>query len=275
MKKLTLIMIALLGVVNCTRVPAGYMGLKVHLLGSAKGEVEVLGVGRHYAGINEDIYTFPVSSQTKMWTREDSKDSDGNEEFSLQTRDGMTATADVGVQYRITGESSKLVPLFTKYRSTIHGGEFNSAVQILLRARIRDAFNATCSKVNSEDLYGEKRVTIIEDAMKIVKGELENDGIFIEKLYWVNAIRLPQQIVEALNSKVQATQEAQKVENEIAKAKAQAEIRLVEARAKAQENNMKQGAMTHAVLMEKWIEKWDGKLPQVVSDKSMIQMPSN
>ena len=116
---------------------------------------------------------------------------------------------------------------------------------------------------------------VIEDAMKIVKSELENDGIFIEKLDWVNAIRLPQQIVEALNSKVQATQEAQKVENEIAKAKAQAEIRLVEARAKAQENNMKQGAMTHAVLMEKWIEKWDGKLPTVVSDKSMIQMPNN
>lgn len=274
-RQMKIMVIAFMALVatNCTRVPAGYMGLKVYLLGSNKGEVEVLGVGRHYAGWNEDIYTFPVSSQTKMWTREDTRDSDGNEEFSLQTRDGMTATADVGVQYRITNESTKLVPLFTKYRSTIHGGEFNTAVQTLLRARIRDAFNATCSKVNSEDLYGEKRVTIIEDAMKIVKGELENDGIFIEKLYWVNAIRLPQQIVEALNSKVQATQEAQKVENEIAKAKAQAEIRLVEARAKAQENSLKQGAMTQAVLMEKWIEKWDGKLPDVVSDRALIPMP--
>ena len=198
-RQMKIMVIAFMALVatNCTRVPAGYMGLKVYLLGSNKGEVEVLGVGRHYAGWNEGHLHVPRFFTDKMWTREDTRDSDGNEEFSLQTRDGMTATADVGVQYRITNESTKLVPLFTKYRSTIHGGEFNTAVQTLLRARIRDAFNATCSKVNSEDLYGEKRVTIIEDAMKIVKGELENDGIFIEKLYWVNAIRLPQQIVEA------------------------------------------------------------------------------
>ena len=31
--------------------------------------------------------------------------------------------------------------------------------------------------------------------------------------------------------------------------------------------------MTQAVLMEKWIEKWDGKLPDVVSDRALIPMP--
>ncbi len=41
----------------CDRVPAGNVGVKVYLLGSDKGvDHEVLGTGRYFIGINEELY---------------------------------------------------------------------------------------------------------------------------------------------------------------------------------------------------------------------------
>ena len=44
------------GCTSCRKVPAGYVGVKVYLLGGAKGvDSEKLGVGRHFIGFNEAI----------------------------------------------------------------------------------------------------------------------------------------------------------------------------------------------------------------------------
>jgi hypothetical protein len=45
-------------------VPAGYVGVKVDLYGTEKGvQQQVVGVGRYWLTINEELYKFPTFNQ--------------------------------------------------------------------------------------------------------------------------------------------------------------------------------------------------------------------
>lgn len=50
---------------SCAKVEAGYVGVRVNLLGGNKGvDSEVLGVGRYWIGWNQELYLFPTFQQT-------------------------------------------------------------------------------------------------------------------------------------------------------------------------------------------------------------------
>ena len=71
-------------------------------------------------------------------------------------------------------------------------------------------------------------------------------------------------------------QEAQRVENEIAKTKAEAEKKLIAARAEKEVNELRAQALTPAILQQMWIEKWDGKLPVTMAggdSKLLLNLP--
>ena len=76
-----------------------------------------------------------------------------------------------------------------------------------------------------------------------------------------SGLKYPNSIVEAVNQKNKAIQEAQRALNEVAVKKAEAEKMLVQARAEREANELKSATLTPAILKKMWIEKWDGKLP--------------
>ena len=56
-------------------------------------------------------------------------------------------------------------------------------------------------------------------------------------------------------------QEAQKAENEVKVAEAQAQKLVVQAKAEKEANELRQQALSPQILEQMWIDKWDGKLP--------------
>ena len=54
--------------------------------------------------------------------------------------------------------------------------------------------------------------------------------------------------------------------------KDEAETKLIQAEGEAKANAVKTKALTNKVLLEQWIEKWDGKLPTVSGDDNMIDI---
>ena len=74
-------------------------------------------------------------------------------------------------------------------------------------------------------------------------------------------MKYPQTIVDAVNSKNKAVQEAMKVENELRVAEAQAKKLIVQAEAERKANDLKQTSLTPLLIQQHFIEKWDGKLP--------------
>lgn len=98
---------------GCTRVPAGHVGVKVYLLGTSKGvDHEVLGVGRYWIGINEELYLFPTFEQNPRYSAEQKDDAGDAVEF--QNRDGLAISADFSVTYTISSSAASQV--FQRYR---------------------------------------------------------------------------------------------------------------------------------------------------------------
>lgn len=58
----------------------------------------------------------------------------------------------------------------------------------------------------------------------------------------------------------------------IAKAEGEAEAMRIKADAEAYANRVISSSLTHNIVLEDWIEKWDGKLPQMQGSSNMIPM---
>ena len=87
--------LAIFGTTSCSKVPAGNVGIIVHLLGGEKGvDSEEVGVGRYWLGFNDQLFLFPTFLQNYVWTADTREGSPTNEEFTFQTKEGLVVKAD-------------------------------------------------------------------------------------------------------------------------------------------------------------------------------------
>jgi len=261
MKKIILIVVVLITAFSCSRVPAGNVGIKVYLLGQSKGvDSEVLGVGRYWIGVNEELYIFPTFQQNETWTR-DSGPEKTDESFTFQTIEGMSVNASLGLAYQL--DATKVPVIFQKYRRGVA-----ELTDVVIRNEVRDALNVVAAKFTVEQVYGKGKEELLQTVEKRVRDRFAPEGINIISLSYVSSLRLPDNVVTALNAKIQATQDAQKVENEVAKARAEAEIQIAKARGEREANGQRQATIS-PILIE-WerlqiqklaVEKWNGVFP--------------
>jgi regulator of protease activity HflC (stomatin/prohibitin superfamily) len=112
-----------------------------------------------------------------------------------------------------------------------------------------------------------------------VRGTVAPIGILVDDIYLVNSIRLPDNVVKALNSKIEATQRAQQRENELREAEAEskktvaiaegaAAALLTTAKAQAESNSILSKSLTPELVELKRIEKWNGATPTVMGSNS-------
>jgi regulator of protease activity HflC (stomatin/prohibitin superfamily) len=246
-------------------VPAGNVGVKVFLLGSDKGvDTEILTPGRYWIGWNEDLYLFPTFTQNYVW-----------EEMTFQTVEGLSVSGDVGISYQI--DPDKVPLIFQKYRKGI-----DEITDIYLRNQVRDALVVVAGSMKIDDVYGRQKGMIMDKVQQIVNKHVAPLGILIEKIYWVGDLRLPPNVITALNAKIEAIQKTQQRENEVAQSRAEAqkqieaargeaESKIVNAKADAEAIRIKGEALRQnpALIELSAIEKWDGKLP-VYSGSSVV-----
>lgn len=268
----------------CSKVPAGNVGVKFNLYGGDKGvQMHELQPGRYWIGYNEELYTFPTFTQTYTWTKEDDANSPGDESLTFQTVEGLSVNADMGITYHI--DPTKVTTLFQTYRKGIE-----EITHVYLRNMVRDALVTEASTMGIESVYGKGKADLVTKVMSEVSSEMASKGIVIEKIYWIGNLRLPINVVNAINAKIQATQMAQQRENEVAQATAEAQKEVAVANGQAQSKLLIAQAEAKSItllgeaaknssgaLQLKWIEKWDGKLPvtQLGSNtQTLMQMPA-
>lgn len=256
--------------VGCSKVPSGHVGIKVYLLGSAKGvESEELGVGRYWIGFNEELHLFPTYKQNYVWTKDVAEGSPIDEGFLFQTKEGLDVGADIGITYSL--QKDKIHSIFQKYRRGV-----DEITDTFLRNHVRDALTDVVSNMAVDEVYGSGKGRILEQVTSKVRENVEDDGLILEKLYFIGPFRLPKTVVNAINSKIRATQEAMQRENEIQttiadankkieEAKGFAESLKIRAQAEAESNTIITRSLTPALIKYKSIEKWNGALPKVTS----------
>jgi regulator of protease activity HflC (stomatin/prohibitin superfamily) len=272
-------------VIGYQRIDAGHVGIKVNLYGTNKGVQDVTEVSGAvwYNRITTVVYEFPTYVQNKAYTAHEAKGSKTNQEFRVSTKDGLVASFDVSINYRI--EPSKVVPIFRKYRKRLD--ELNETI---IYNYLRDAFNTAASQFTCERLYEQReKFTNISDSL--IRDVLEREGFIIEQVVLLNEIRLPDRIKSSILAKAEAKEAATKKREElasaeadakkaIAKAQGMAEAAKIAARGRAEAikieaeaNSKLQQSLTPQILRKMWIDRWNGVLPSTMtSDNAQMLM---
>lgn len=253
-------------IASCSKVPAGYRGVIVNLYGSDKGVAEQsVGVGRYYTGWNSELYLFPTFLQNYSW-----KD---DQAITMQTSEGLSIRTDAGITYSI--QPDNVVKVFQKYRLGIE-----EITNTFLHNMVRDAMNEVSSTMTVEQIYGAQKEVFITKVNEIVKKEAEATGIEVDKIYLVGSFELPPNVIASINAKIQASQNAMKVENEVATSRAEAQKTIVEAQAHGQQVliNAESQAKANKILAESLtpefvsyqaILKWNGELPRMTGSNAI------
>ena len=240
----------------------GYVGVVVDMMGDQKGvEAKELHVGMHWISPWKNVYQFPIFEQNNTWAGD--KDA-----FNFQTSEGMAVSAEIGITYHLRPESIPVI--FQRYRRGM-----DEITDVFIRNYIRDAINKSASKTCIEDLYSGKE-SFFEDVENHVREDLSPLGIELSRIYLIGRFHFPQNVINALNSKIEASQRAQQRENElreaeaeakkqIAKAEGQAKCAVVQAESESKANYLLSQSVTEELIQWQAVQKWDGKLPTVTS----------
>jgi regulator of protease activity HflC (stomatin/prohibitin superfamily) len=160
----------------------------------------------------------------------------------------------------IQGNSPKI---FSKYRK-----DLNEVSRTTIYNYVKDAFRLQMNKYSTDEIVS-NREKFESDVQKTLSDVLDKEGFRLEQL--TSGLKYPQAIVDAVNSKNKAVQEAMKVENELRVAEAQAKKLLVQAEAEKKANELKQVSLTPMLIQQMFIEKWDGRTPLYGNTPVMFQ----
>lgn len=178
--------------------------------------------------------------------------------FTSASKDLQTVTGSVSVNYRISPDSSALV-----YKN------FGTAVEsTLVIPAIPECIKAVMARYSAEELIT-KRQAVSEEIKSLISEKIQSYGLFIE-VFNMTDFSFSDEFNSAIEAKQTAQQNALKAEQDLARIKVEAQQKIEEARAEAESYKLKNQEITSTTLMNDWIEKWDGKLPQVSSDGSYM-----
>ena len=208
----------LLGILSsCIKqIDAGQVGVKV-LFGSIQNDV--MGSGLHFINPLLDIKKLDVKTQNYTMTGvNDESNQSADDAIRVLTSDGLEVTIDLTVLYRvISADAPRLL------RET--GDDYrDKIVRPITRTKIRD--NAVYYQ--AVDLFGSKRDVFQQRIFKSIEEDFKKRGLLLEQLL-VRNITLPNSVKASIESKINAEQDAKKMEFVLLKEKQEAERKRVEA----------------------------------------------
>jgi regulator of protease activity HflC (stomatin/prohibitin superfamily) len=227
---------------SCERIDAGHEGILVNLYGDNKGvdRISQCTGWVFYNPVTQSVYEYPTFVQTVDY-----------EPFTINAKDGSEFTVDPTISLKIVDGTSPIV--FKKYRK-----ELKDVINTTLYNYVKNAFRIQLNNFTTDYIVSNR--DSIENAIEsYLTKDLLKENFQLEQM--TSGLKYPQTIVDAVNAKNRAIQEAQKAENEVKVAEANAKKVIVAAQAEAEANRLKQQALTAQILEKMWIDKWNGVLP--------------
>lgn len=216
--RLVAFLLIIVGVLNaCVKqIDAGDVGVKV-LFGSV--QTDVLNSGLHFVNPLLDVKKIDVKTQNyTMSGVHDEGNKTGDDAIRVLASDGLEVTIDLTVLYRvIANDAPKLL------RET--GDDYrDKIVRPITRTKIRD--NAVYYQ--AVELFSTKRDEFQQRIYKTIEDDFKKRGLLLEQLL-VRNITLPNSVKASIESKINAEQDAKKMEFVLQKEKQEAERKRVEA----------------------------------------------
>lgn len=183
---------------------------------------------------------------------------------------------DIVVTYQINGEKS----------AWIYANISNYKENLISNTLVQSALKASSVLLSTDKIPNRSLIEPIarEQLQRALDEKYGKDVVFVTAVN-IGNIDFEQAYNEALEKKQLAQKqfETTQIENKTSvekaeanakvktlEAQAEADAKLIKARAEAEANEILTEKLTKAILLDKYINKWNGVLPKVVSDDEMI-----
>ncbi len=198
------------------QIDAGQVGVKTMF---GKVEDDILNSGLNFINPIVDVKTLDTKTQNyTMSGIHDEGEKNGDDAIRVLTADGLEVTIDLTVLYRVVPSEA---PRLLKETGLDYQ---NKIVRPVTRTKIRD--NAVY--YDAVALYSSKRDEFQGRIFKSIEGDFNKRGLILEQLL-VRNITLPASVKASIESKINAEQDAQKMQFVLQKEKQEAERKRVEA----------------------------------------------
>ncbi|MCM1022941.1 MAG: prohibitin family protein [Prevotella sp.] len=169
------------------------------------------------------------------------------------SKDLQTVSSTIAVNYKVLNGYSARV-----YKDI--GLDYES---VIITPSIQECVKAVTAKFTAEELIT-NRQAIGDQMMELLKDKIGTYGIEIQ-IFNITAFDFTDEYNAAIEAKQTAQQNALKAEQDLQRIKVEAEQKVAQAQAEAEAYRLKSEQITPEILISNYIEKWDGKLPTVVS----------
>jgi regulator of protease activity HflC (stomatin/prohibitin superfamily) len=198
------------------QIDAGKVGVK-SLYGSVQHDV--LESGLHLINPLLDVTDFDIQTQNYTMSADHNEGAqEGDDAIRVLSNDGLEVVIDLTVLYKISPTDAP------KIFKQIGVNYTDKIVRPVTRTRIRD--NAVY--YDAVALYSTKRNEFQERIFKTIEADFKTRGLILEQLL-IRNINLPASVKSTIESKINAEQEAQKMQFVLQKEKQEAERKRVEA----------------------------------------------
>lgn len=174
------------------------------------------------------------------------------------TKDLQEVNGAIAVNYSLTNDTALKV-----YKEL--GKDYTETI---IAPILHESFKQGISKYNAEQLMA-NRTEVKEDIQVMLAYRLLEYGITVVDVNLTD-LNFSAQFNAAIEQKVVMQQEAERAKQELEKVKIEAEAKIEAARAEAEAQRLQQETLSDAVIRKMWVEKWNGELPEVVSDSSIV-----
>lgn len=198
------------------QIEAGQVGVKA-LYGNVAPDI--LESGLHVINPLLDVTEFDIQTQNYTMSADHSEGAQqGDDAIRVLSNDGLEVVIDLTVLYRVSAVDAP------KIFRQIGVNYTDKIVRPVTRTRIRD--NAVY--YDAIALYSTKRNEFQDRIFKSIESDFKKRGLILEQLL-IRNINLPSSVKKTIESKINAEQDAQKMQFVLQKEKQEAERKRVEA----------------------------------------------
>lgn len=205
MKKFILSVISITLLASCSVIKPGQAGVK-QTLGKFKGNVETQGIVFYNPFISKVVKESTMTNNVKLF-------------LTLPSKEGLSVNSEISILYRL--EPNKLTSILRNL-----GKDYESVITSVFRSAASDV----CAQFYAKDMHSGMRAVIEAEIMKKMKINLEKqaEGINLISVL-MKRIQLPNGLASSIERKLQAEQDAMRMEFVLQQEKLEAERKIINA----------------------------------------------
>ena len=240
---IALIVLIVLSGAFCT-VPAGHTGV-VTTFGEVSDEVLTEGLHTKIPFVQKVVLIDNRILKTEA-------------DFESASKDLQIVSGTIAVNYSVNKSDSAKI-----YQEI--GIDFDDKI---VKPAIQESIKAVTAKYTAEELITERQYISAEMQQALME-KIQPYGLNVN-IFNIITFQFSEEFNKAIEAKQTAQQNALKAQQDLERVKVEAQQEIEKAKADAEAYKLKNQEITDKNIIMEYINKWDGKLPKIVSDGNMM-----